>query len=271
MTTAVEAPRRLVARRSRSRSAVSRRLLPPLCFAAGLLVAWQVVCTVFAVPDYLVPTPTAVAGAMHANAGLLANNAWPTLLEALLGFAIGNLVAIALAVVFVHWRGAERACMPVAVFIQTIPVVAIAPVLVILMGNGYAPKIAIAAIISFFPTLVNMVKGLQAVSSESLELLRVLSASRWEVFWKVRIFASLPYLFASLKIAVTASMIGAIIAEWIGSQAGLGYLIIQSTYNFNTSLLYATMATSSILAVAFFTVIGVLESLLIRWEPARVS
>jgi len=121
-------------------------------------------------------------------------------------------------------------------------------------------------LISFFPTLVNMVRGLQAVDQQSLELLRVLSASRREVFFKVRIFASLPYLFSSLKIAATSSVIGAIVAEWVGSQQGLGYLIIQATYNFRVPLLWATMIVASIFATLFFAVIGIAEKLVVTWD-----
>jgi NitT/TauT family transport system permease protein len=242
------------------------RMLLPLGVVAGLIVIWQLVCTVFRIPTYIIPSPIEVWESLRANWAMLMQNTWPTLIESVLGFLLGNLVAILLAVLFVHWKLAERALMPVAVFVRTIPIVAVAPVLVIMFGQGYAPKILIAALISFFPTLVNMVKGLESVDKQSLELLRVLSASRNEVFWKVRVFASLPYLFASLKIAAGNSVIGAIVAEWIGSQEGLGYLIIQATYNFNTPLLYATMTVASIMAVLFFGLIGLIERLTVTWE-----
>jgi NitT/TauT family transport system permease protein len=254
----------------RSAQARLRRALLPVSVAVGLIAVWQAICTLFGVPTYIVPSPAEVWGAIVANWSMLLANTWPTALESLLGFAVGNGVAILLAVLFVHWKPAERALMPVAVFVRTIPIVAVAPVLVILLGTGYAPKIAIAALISFFPTLVNMVRGLESVDKQSLELLRVLSATRREVFWKVRVFASLPYLFSSLKISATSSVIGAIVAEWIGSQQGLGYLIIQATYNFNTPLLYATMTVASVMAVVFFAVIGIAERLVVTWnaEPA---
>jgi NitT/TauT family transport system permease protein len=243
-----------------------RRALLPLGVAVGLVVVWQAACSLFGVPTYIVPSPTEVWSAIVDNWSMLLSNTWPTALESLLGFAVGNGVAIVLAVLFVHWKPAEQALMPVAVFVRTIPIVAVAPVLVILLGTGYAPKIAIAALISFFPTLVNMVRGLESVDKQSLELLRVLSATRREVFWKVRVFASLPYLFSALKIAATSSVIGAIVAEWIGAQEGLGFLIIQATYNFNTPLLYATMTVASVMAVVFFAVIGITERLIVTWD-----
>ena len=238
----------------------------PLAVIVGIVLVWQLATILFAIPTYIVPSPVEVWQSMTANWGMLLDNTWPTALESLLGFLLGNGVALFLAVLFVHWKTAERALMPVAVFVKTIPIVAVAPVLVIILGTGYAPKIAIAALISFFPTLVNMVRGFESVDKQSLELLRVLSASRAEVFWKVRVFASLPYLFASLKIAATSSVIGAIVAEWIGSQVGLGYLIIQATYNFNTPLLYATMTVASLMAFLFFTLIGVIERLVVTWD-----
>jgi NitT/TauT family transport system permease protein len=244
--------------------------LLPLAVTVALIAVWQAVCSLFGVPTYIVPSPARVWAATVDNWSMLVSNTWPTALESLLGFAVGNGVAILLAVLFVHWKPAERALMPVAVFVRTIPIVAVAPVLVILLGTGYGPKIVIAALISFFPTLVNMVRGLESVDKQSLELLRVLSATRREVFWKVRVFASLPYLFSSLKISATSSVIGAIVAEWIGSQQGLGYLIIQATYNFNTPLLYATMTVASVMAVVFFAAIGICERLIVTWntEPA---
>lgn len=244
-----------------------RRLALPFAGAAVLMVLWQLVCSVFSVPTYIMPKPTDVSATMTSEWSLIFTHLKPTLFETLAGFIIGNVVAVLLAVWFVHWRSAERALMPVAIFIRTIPIVAIAPVLVIMLGNGYAPKIAIAALISFFPTLVNMVKGLDSIDRQAIELMRVLSASRRETFFKVRVFASLPYLYASLKIATGNALIGAIVAEWIGSQQGLGYLIIQSTYNYDTPLLYSVMVVASLIAVVLYALVELAEHLTVKWNP----
>lgn len=266
-TSGVPAAPRTARRRPGGRGPASaRHALAPATAVLLLVAVWQGACSAFGIPTYLLPAPAKVAESLADNWSMLLDNAVPTLLEAVSGFALGNLVAIGIAVAFVHVKALERALMPVAVFVHTIPVVAIAPVLVIMLGNGYAPKVAIAALISFFPTLVNMVRGLESVDRQQLELLRVLSASRSEVFWKVRLYAALPYLFSALKIAATASVLGAIVAEWIGSSVGLGYLIIQATYNFTTPLLFATLVVASGIAVVFFTVVGVLERLLVRWD-----
>jgi len=248
-----------------------RKMMPPLVTIVSLVVLWQLIVLIFRIPDYIIPSPIDVLKSFREDYAVLLDNLWPTALESVLGFLAGNIGAIILAIVFVHWKTMERAFFPVAVFIRTVPIVAIAPVLVVILGYGYSPKIIIAALISFFPTLVNMTRGLQAVDSQSLELFKVLSASRREVFFKVRIYASLPYLFSSLKIAATASVIGAIVAEWIGSQQGLGYLIIQATYNFRVPLLWATMIVASIFATVFFAVIGIIEKFVVTWDAEEAA
>ena len=180
---------------------------------------------------------------------------------------LGNFAAICLATAFVYSKTTEEALFPIAVMINTIPVVAKAPILVLLLGNGMEPKIAIAAIICFFPTLVNMTRGLRDVRSEQLELMRVLSATPSEVFFKIRVPNALPYLFSALKIAASTAVIGAIIGEWIGSNIGIGALIIQATYNFDSALLYATVLCGSCFSVLFFLTIRGIERLVVRWQP----
>jgi NitT/TauT family transport system permease protein len=161
----------------------------------------------------------------------------------------------------------EQAFFPVVVLINSIPVVAKAPILVLLLGNGMEPKIAIAALVCFFPTLVNMVRGLESINPQSLELMKVLSASKTEIFFKLRLLNSVPYLFSALKIAASTAVIGAIVGEWIGSNSGIGALIIQSTFNFDSAMLYATVFVGSVFSVSFFLVITLIERLVVRWQP----
>lgn len=229
-----------------------RDKLPAALAIAGCVLLWQFVVWAFSVPTFMAPSPVAVLLAFQANAATLWTNLQPTLMEAVLGFAFGNLVAVLLAIWFVYNPIAEKAFYPIAVIVKSIPIIALAPILVLLFGNGLAPKIIIAGLISFFPTLVNMVHGLKSASPSMLDLMRVLSASNSEIFWKVRLPASLPFLFAALKIAATSSIMGAIVAEWIGSSFGLGALIIEATYNFRSPLLYATVVIAAALAVLLF-------------------
>lgn len=240
--------------------------LPAILAIVGCIVLWQLVVWGFSVPTFMAPSPIAVIGAFKANAGTLFANFLPTLMEAVLGFLVGNVVAVLLAVWFVYSPIAEKAFYPIAVIVKSIPIIAIAPILVLLVGNGIAPKVIIAALICFFPTLVNMVQGLKSASPAMLDLMRVLSASGAEIFWKVRLPASLPFLFAALKIASTSSVVGAIVAEWIGSSYGLGALIIDATYNFRSPLLYATVVIAAALAVALFFAVSIVEKKVVRWK-----
>jgi len=245
-----------------------RRLLPLGAIALFLLLWWQAV-EQFDIKPFIAPSPVAVAKVLVERFGMLMTNLAPTAIEAVLGFLLGNIAAISLATVFVYRKTAEEAFFPIAVMVNTIPVVAKAPILVLLLGNGMEPKIAIAAIICFFPTLVNMTRGLRDVRAEQLELMRILSATPREVFFRIRVPNALPYLFSALKIAASTAVIGAIVGEWIGSNIGIGALIIQATYNFDSPLLYATIVVGSTFSALFFGVISLLERSLLRWHTAH--
>jgi len=248
-----------------------RRRLLPLAGGAVLLFIWWALVALFHVRPFIAPSPEVVAITFYQKFGMLMANLGPTALEALCGFLLGNTAAIAIATVFVHRKSVEQAFFPIAVLIHSIPVVATAPILVLLMGNGLAPKVSIAAIICFFPTLVNMVRGLESVSAQRMELMHVLSATEREVFFKLRVPTSLPFLFSALRIAASTATVGAIVGEWIGSQVGIGALIIQATYNFDSALLYATVLCGSCFSVAFFQVIRLIERLVVRWDAGVVG
>ncbi len=231
-----------------------------------IIVGWQGSFRLFNVPTYLIPVPSEIGRALIDQWPSIQRNVGVTILEAGGGFVVGNGVAILLATLFVHSRTLERALYPFAVASYTVPVLAIAPILILLFGNGYTPKVLIAAIISFFPTLVNVTRGLRAVEPSALELMRVLSATRAQAFFKLRVPSSVPFLFAALKIASPASVISAIVAEWIGADTGLGYLIILATFNFRSDLLYATLVVSSLVSMGFFGLVLLLERLVVRWR-----
>ena len=244
-----------------------RRRVMPLVGGGALLFIWWALIAVFHVRPFIAPSPEVVAVTVYQKFGMLMANLLPTAIEAVCGFLLGNLSAITVATVFVHRKTMEEAFFPIAVLVNSIPVVAKAPILILLLGNGLLPKIAIAAIVCFFPTLVNMVRGLEAVSPQAMELMHVLSASKREIFVKLRLPTSVPYLFSALKIAASMSVVGAIVGEWIGSQEGIGALIIQATYNFDSALLYATVLCGSCFSVLFFLVIRLLERVAISWQP----
>lgn len=255
-------------RQSHRRQLWRRRLLP-VAGIAGAIALWAFVIWFFDVKPFIAPSPILVLTTLWTKLDILLLNLLPTAIEAFSGFLLGNIAAILIATVFVHKKAMEEAFFPVVVLVNTIPVVAKAPILVLLLGNGMEPKIAIAALICFFPTLVNMVRGLESVNPQAMELMRVLSASKTEIFFKLRLRNSLPYLFSALKIAASTAVIGAIVGEWIGSTTGIGALIIQSTYNFDSAMLYATVLVGSAFSVLFFVSIVAVERLVVRWQPAN--
>ena len=255
-------------RDSQRSDALRRRILPALGIV-GLLLLWWAVVVGFDVKPFIAPTPIAVAKTLWLKRGVLLSNLLPTAGEALGGFVLGTLAAIGVATLFVHYRRLQEIFFPVVVMFNSIPVVAKAPILVLIMGNGVEPKIAIAALVCFFPTLVNSVRGLESVNPQAMELMRVLSASRSEVFFKLRVYAALPFLFSALRIAASMSVIGAVVGEWIGATQGIGAMIIQATYNFDSPLLYAAIVMSACLSGTFFMLVVALERVVIRWRPEQ--
>lgn len=238
----------------------------PLLGGVSILALWYFVIIVFKVPDYIAPAPHEVLKVVVDQFDLLVANTIPTLQESVLGFLLGNGVAILIAIMFVHNMTVSRMYYPIAILANTIPIIAISPILVLIFGLGMAPKIVISAIICFFPTLVNMIRGFNSISHNELELMRILSANKREVFWKLRMQRSLPFLFSALRIASTTCVIGAIVGEWIGSNLGLGALIIQATFNYRSGLLYAAILGASLLAITLFAIVVLLEKKFLRWS-----
>ena len=253
---------------SRRRQLWRQRVLPGIGIAI-LLFAWWAIVTGFKVKPFIAPSPQLVLQTLFEKRSILLDNLIPTALEAAGGFFLGNFVAILLATIFVHNKTINDIFFPVALMFNSIPVVAKAPVLVLLMGNGVEPKIAIAALVCFFPSLVNMVRGLNSPNPQALELMRVLSASKTEVFFKLRLYSSLPYLFSALRISASMAVIGAVVGEWIGATVGIGALIIQATFNFDSALLYSAIVMSASLSGSFFLIVALVERAVVKWQPEQ--
>jgi NitT/TauT family transport system permease protein len=233
----------------------------------GFFVAWEVLQRLTGYPpEFIAPLPSEVLLFTVEKWQFLMGHLFVTLCEAGAGFVLGNVLAVGLAVASIYNREVERAIMPFALALRSIPLIAITPVLIFLLGMGWESKVAVAVLVSFFPTLVNMVVGLRSVDHRLIELMHVLNASWWQVLVRVRLPSSWPSFFAALKIAVPSSFLGAAVAEWINASAGIGYLIIISTYQFNTVQLYATMFISTAVSALAYTAIVWLEG---RWLPWR--
>jgi len=217
-------------------------------------------------PKFVAPLPTEAIVFLAARWRFFFDHLTVTLGEAGLGFVLGNLLAIGIAVASVYSRLVERAAMPFALGFRSIPIIALTPVLIFLLGLGWQSKVAVAVLICFFPTLVNMTVGLRTVDPKLLELMHVLDATWWQVLFRVRFPSSWPAFFAALKIAVPSAILGAAVAEWINASAGVGYLIIISTYQFNTIQLYATMFSVTVVSAALYLAVVWLEQWLLPWQ-----
>ena len=239
----------------------------PVLGGLSLLALWSVIIVVGRIPAYIAPAPWTVIEEIGKNRALLLLNFAPTAIEALAGFAIGNIAATLVAIVFVQVHTLRRMYLPVAILFNTVPVIALAPILVLVFGLNMAPKIFIAAFVCFFPALINMIRGLESVTPNELELMRMVSARPLEVLLRLRLPRALPFLFAALRISATGCVIGAIVGEWIGSTTGIGALIIQATFDYRSGLLYAAIAISSALALSLFGIVVLVERLTIKWVP----
>lgn len=249
-----------------------RRVLLPAALLAALIGLWQVAASTGAIADalslepYLVPSPAEIARSLWENRGLLAENAWVTLREIVFGILCATLVGVGFAIGMHRWRVLRDAAYPLIVASQTIPILVIAPILVIWFGYGITPKVVIIALVCFFPITIAVLDGLRSVDPDGVKLMRSLDASRWQLFRRVEAPAALPSLFTGTKIAVVIAPIGAVFAEWAGSSAGLGHLIQSDTANFQVARQFATVAILSAIALVLMGLTALAERRVVRWR-----
>jgi NitT/TauT family transport system permease protein len=249
----------------RARPAV-RALVPVGIVLAGM-AAWEILKALWQIPDFKLPHSYAILGELIRRTGngelwlvVLGRNALVTGGEALAGFLMGGLAGFLIAVGFIHWPLMEQGLLPYVVASQTVPILAIAPMVVVWLGTGWLSKAIIASYLTFFPVTINVLRGLRAVHPDALALMRSYGATSRQIFFKLRLPASVPYLFTALRISATASIVGAIIGELpVGSAAGLGVVIINAAqyYTFRPTNLWAAILVAALLGIAFyFLVVG---------------
>lgn len=249
-----------------------RRWLLPLGLIALLLGAWQIAASTGAIAnalsleDFLVPSPAEIASSLWENRGLLAENAWVTLKEILLGILCALVVGVGTAVLMHRWRLLRDAAYPLIVASQTIPTVVIAPILVVWFSYGIGPKIFVVALFCFFPITVNTLDGLRSVDPAAVKMMRSLDASRWQRLRRVEAPAALPSLFTGIKIAVVFSPIAAVFAEWVGADAGLGRLIQSDLANYQVARQFAAVVVLSGMALALIGLTALAERRVVTWR-----
>lgn len=255
-----------------------RRRLSSLVIGAAIAVVWEGGKALFAIPSYKLPhLHEILVDFLRQGAGgerwfsIMAQNAAFTALESLIGFTLGGLTGLVLAIGFAHSRLLERGLLPYVVASQTVPVLAIAPMVVVWLGTSWFSKAVIAAYLTFFPVTINMARGLRAIDPDALALMRALAATSRQVFVKLRFPASLPYLFTALRISATASVIGAIVGELpVGSRFGMGVVIINAAqyYNWHPANLWAAILVSALIGIAFYHAVVLVERRMTGWRPS---
>jgi NitT/TauT family transport system permease protein len=245
--------------------------LPPLLFIVGVVVLWELWVREREVADYLVPRPSAVWEVLEGDPGRYAIAAQESLTAALGGLMVASLSAFALAVLMAHSRLLERALYPTALMIKVMPVVAVYPLFAIWFGFGIWPKVAIVALITFFPMLVNALIGLRSVDPATLDFMRSMHSSRWDLLWCLRLPSSLPYVFAALRISVPLSLIGAVVAEFLSGSSGMGQLILIANGDFDTPALFGAIVVLAFLGVALTAIVAAVEHRLLFWHESRLE
>jgi NitT/TauT family transport system permease protein len=229
--------------------------------------AWESLVQVWRIPDFLVPAPSAIGRALARGltSRLYLEHFWITFYESLLGFLIAAAAGIVFGAVIAQFRLLERTFYPYLVALQTLPKIAIAPLLIVWLGFGLSSKVVIAALVAFFPILVNVIVGLKTVDASKLDLMRSLDASRWQTFRLVAFPNALPFVFAGLDIAIVFSVLGAIVGEFVGSQRGLGNLILQFHTSLDLAGMFAVLILLAALGVGLHLVIQAIQRRVIFW------
>jgi ABC-type nitrate/sulfonate/bicarbonate transport system permease component len=241
-----------------------RRGLTALLLLAALGL-WQLVASLPGVDDLLLASPAETARSLGDDRSLLVHNAGVTLLEVLLGLAIAVALGAGAALAMHLARPLRDAAYPLLIASQAIPIVVLAPLLVLAFDYGIGPKIAIVGLVCFFPVTVNLLDGLRATDAELLKLMRSLGASRARTLWKVELPAALPYLFSGLRVAATVSVIGAVFGEWAGAEDGLGRLVLLGTQQLETARAYAGIVLLTVMALALFAAVTLAERAAVPW------
>ena len=235
----------------------------------GFFAFWQICVVFFSIPEFYLPSPLSALNHLFFQQSS-ANYNWSlhisvTLYEVLIAFVVTSVLSIALGIIIVWSRHVKNLIMPLFIFINSLPIIAVAPLILLWMGYGIRTNILIAFLVSFFPVLINTITGLDAIEEDLLDLVRYLNASKLQILIKIRIPNSLPYIFSGLKICATMCIVGAIVGEFIASDRGLGYIIINSQYTVTTPPIFASLMVISFMGACLYLIVTLLERLFMPW------
>ncbi|MCZ4313909.1 ABC transporter permease [Comamonadaceae bacterium G21597-S1] len=246
-----------------------RQRMGALLLALGLLLLWEVAVRVLGVKEYLLPPPTKIWLEFSKRMPTVMDGAWVTTQEILGGYLMAVLVSIPFALAVTYSRFMENAVYPVVVFLQIVPKIAIAPLFIIWFGFGYTPKLLIVFLLSFFPIVVSSIAGFKAVDPEIADFARTTGASGWKLFAKIRLPQALPDIFTGMKVGAALSATAAIVAEFVASDRGLGYLLLQYNGNLDTPMVFAVIFLLSFIGLAVYYTVEFIERITIPWHTSQ--
>ncbi len=244
---------------------------PVLAIFALVFALWEAAVRALSVPEYILPSPSVIVAKIVVSWQLLLANAFVTFQEILIGFGLSVLIAIPLAIAVVYSRVFERVAFPFMVSLQTIPKVALAPILVMWLGYGIMPKVMVAFLISFFPIVINSVIGMRSAEKEMIYLVQSMGASELTTFLKIRLPKALPSIFGGLKVGMGQAVVGATVGEFIAAEQGLGYLQLIAQVRLDTPLLFAAVVVLSLLGVLLFNVVAFIERIALPWNKVATE
>ena len=239
----------------------------PLAVGVACLALWEVSVRALGVKPIVLPPPTLVAGVLWTRAPLILEHAWPTLVEIVLGFLLSVVGGVLVAVVITYSAIARKGFYPLIVVSQIVPKVAVAPLLVVWFGLGGTSRLMLAFLIAFFPMVINTATGLTGVDEDIVRMARAYMGGRWQIFAKIRLPHALPLIFGGMKISITLAVIGVVVAEFVASQRGIGYLIVMANGLLDTPLMMAAIVALSVMGLALYGAIALLERAVIYWQP----
>ena len=246
-----------------------RAIANPLALALAVLVFWEAAVRLFGVPDYLLPTPTAILAELGKRWPRILTHAWVTGLEILGGFAMAVMVSLPLATGIAYSAWMSRTVYPLIVTLQVVPKIAIMPIFVIWFGIGWISKFTLVFLLCFFPMLVNNVAGFRGINPEIMDFARSTGARSWRLFWRIRLPAALPSIFTGLRIGAVNAVTGAVVAEFVASDRGLGFLLLEYSGNLLAGAVFATVFVLSAIGLAVYYTVEAVERLAIPWHTAQ--
>jgi NitT/TauT family transport system permease protein len=256
--------------RHQSRARISA-VIYPIMTVIGTLLAWEIVARVFRIPSFLLPAPSAIVASLVEHAGLLLKHGWTTTVEIVLGYLLSIVIGVPLAIGIFMSPAFSRSVLPLLISSQAMPKVAVAPLLLVWFGFGLLPKVLIAFLIAFFPIVISTAVGLASIEPEKIHLARSMGLGPAATFFKIRLPSALPSVFGGLKISITLAVVGAVVGEFVGGDAGLGYLLMVANGNLDTPLLFAGIFALTVQGVVLYFLVELAERLAIPRRTANAT